>query len=74
MKVPLDIEFDVALDTVTINGMQYSCEIFREFGLQPLDPDKLFKIVSNDTGIVVVQVVKDHELSHQFNLVAKAGI
>lgn len=62
VNAPLLIEDDPANMVVTIEGVKYSYEFFRNLGVSGLPPGSLFKIVSRDADagalIITVEEVK----------------
>jgi hypothetical protein len=74
----LEVSYDAALDVLTVEGAKYSGNLFRHFAPGPLgfepDPDRIFKVRGHRGEVAVIQVVTDRELSHRFDLLAKAGI
>lgn len=53
-EIPLTILRDDANDTITINGICYSQQIFRDFGnIMPLG--EKFSIISRDNGVLSIK-------------------
>jgi hypothetical protein len=70
----LEFSYDFERDVMTIEGIQYSGDLFRCFGIRTTAPHELMRIVKREDGVLTVQTVHDKELSHRFELVAKAGV
>jgi hypothetical protein len=51
---PLQFSYDAIRDVLTIEGVQYSGGLFREFGLGPLN--RPLKIIKREDGLVTVQI------------------
>lgn len=64
-NLPLRIEADPETDTVTINGVRYSCEMFRQFGIARLGT--WLRIHARDITISVQEVSAGTDLAKQFD-------
>lgn len=61
MSEPLEIKQDNHNDTVTINGIVYSQEIFRDFShVMPLGMK--FSIISRNDGVLCIQTHEREDL------------
>lgn len=58
MKKALDFSYDAPNDIMTIEGIRYAGEMFREFGLGP-NPGKWLRIISIEDGVLTVEVKKE---------------
>lgn len=54
----LDFSYDTGNDIMTIEGIKYSGEIFRAFGIGPT-PGKWLRIISLENGVLNVEVKRD---------------
>ena len=73
MPEPLRIEYDFIGDVLTIEGVRYSGDLFRSFGLTPTREGFLYTIINRQDGVVTIQQVQDVELYRRFDLLARAG-
>ena len=51
-KLPLNVETNEFKDTVSICGVLYSGDLFREFGMGP-QPGRLFRILEAEPGGII---------------------
>lgn len=54
----LDFSYDKQQDIMTIEGIKYSGEVFREFGIGPT-PARWLRIIKLEDGVLHVEVKKD---------------
>lgn len=64
-RLPLRIEVDDIEDTVTIDGVRYSCEMFRRFGIAKLGT--WLRINARDITMTVQEVSAGTDLAKQFD-------
>ena len=72
MNKPLEYWYDVEDDVLTICGIRYSGDMFRQFALAPVPVNRLLKIVRRDDATTIeVATIIDQQLSDQFDKVAR---
>lgn len=57
MTAPLYFKYDAQLDVLTIDGIAYSGELFRQFAIAP--PGTFLEIVARADSILTVRIVRD---------------
>lgn len=61
----LNFKYDEDGDVLTIEGVHYAGDLFREFGIKETHPARLMKIV-NINGVLSLKVAHDSALSQRF--------
>lgn len=55
----LDVAYDTDHDVLTIEGINYSGEFFRQLGVHGLAVGRTVRILSRDDGLVTLQTVEE---------------
>lgn len=75
---PLDVQYDPVYDRLKIEGIEYSGDLFRAWAggirIGPTPEFDLYRIIRREDGLLTIQVVRDRELAHRFDLISRAGL
>ena len=61
----LNYNYDAERDVLTVEGIHYAGDMFREFGIRETHPSRLLRIV-NRAGVLELKVAHDPELAIRF--------
>ncbi len=51
-----DFKFDDYLKIMTVNGVEYSYQVFEEFGIKGMKEGQLFKVLTRNNSIVIQRI------------------
>jgi len=61
----LNYTYDAERDVLTVEGIHYAGDMFREFGIRETHPSRLLRIV-NRAGVLELKVAHDPDLAIRF--------
>lgn len=63
---PLNFDYDLSVDILTIEGVKYSGDLFRHLGFEPSAEDQAFQIVKREDGALTIRTARGPEVREAF--------